>query len=413
MPLHGSSIVRETIVMVMAGGQGERLYPLTKMRSKPAVPFGGKYRIIDFTLSNCLNSGLRRIYVLTQYKSDSLNQHLLEAWSIFNPELGEFIYSVPPQRKMNNDWYLGTANAIYQNKNLFSTNRKAKWVLILAGDHIYKMDYLRLMQYHVGKNADLTLACIEVPHSDASRFGIVGTDSEYKVNSFVEKPINPPQIPGKPGYSFVNMGMYVFNSDVLHNIYNEMESKNLKAHDFGKDVIPYMVENNYLVHAYKFEDDSGNNKTYWRDIGTIDSYFEASMDLISVKPDFNLYDSSWPIRTYQYQMPPAKTLSHEGERVGRCLNSLECDGSIISGGLVERSIIGGNVKINSFSYITDSIIGFNCNIGRHTRIRKAIIDKNVIVPEKYEIGFDLESDRKKFTVTNSGIVVIEKNAVLE
>ncbi|MGD8307363.1 MAG: glucose-1-phosphate adenylyltransferase [Ignavibacteria bacterium] len=413
MPLHGSSIVRETIVMVLAGGQGERLYPLTKMRSKPAVPFGGKYRIIDFTLSNCLNSGLRRVYVLTQYKSDSLNQHLLEAWSIFNPELGEFIYSVPPQRKMNNDWYLGTANAIYQNKNLFSTDRKAKWVLILAGDHIYKMDYLHMLQYHVGKKADLTLSCIEVPHSEASRFGIVGTDSEYKVNSFVEKPINPAQIPGKPGFSFVNMGIYVFNADVLHNIYNEMESKNLKAHDFGKDIIPYMVENNFLVHAYKFEDDSGNNKPYWKDIGTLDSYFEASMDLISVKPEFNLYDASWPIRTYQYQMPPAKTLSHEGERVGRCLNSLECDGSIISGGLVERSIIGGNVKINSFSYITDSIIGFNCNIGRHARIRKTILDKNVVVPEKHEIGFDLENDRKKFTVTKSGIVVIEKNAVLE
>ena len=412
MPFPGSSIVRETLVMILAGGQGERLYPLTKVRSKPAVPFGGKYRIIDFTLSNCLNSGLRRIYVLTQYKSDSLNQHLFEAWSIFNPELGEFIYSIPPQRKMNNDWYLGTANAIYQNKNLFSNDKKAKWVLILGGDHIYKMDYLRLLQHHVDIKADLSISCIEVPQADADRFGIVGVDDNSKVQSFVEKPINPPQIPNQPGFSFANMGIYVFNADVLRGILSEMESKNVTANDFGKDVIPYMVENKYSVSAYKFEDENKKEKPYWKDIGTLDSYFDTSMDLIKIEPDFNLYDMSWPIRTYQYQLPPAKTLSHEGERVGRSLNSLECDGSIISGGLVERSIVGGNVKINSFSYIKDSIIMFNCIIGRHARIRRTIMDKNVVVPEGYEIGFDLDNDRKKFTVTETGIVVIEKNAVL-
>lgn len=412
MPFSGSSIVRDTIVMVLAGGQGERLYPLTKVRSKPAVPFGGKYRIVDFALSNCLNSGLRRIYVLTQYKSDSLNQHLLEAWSIFNPELGEFIYSVPPQQKMNNDWYLGTANAIYQNKNLFSNENKAKWVLILGGDHIYKMDYMRLIQYHMMKMANLSIACIEIPKSAAKRFGIVGVNDDYRVQSFIEKPENPPEIPDKPGYSFVNMGIYVFNSATLRDVLNEMEEKNLKPHDFGKDVIPYMVENNMPVYAYNFEDENKKGEPYWKDIGTIDSYFSASMDLISVSPEFNLYDADWPIRTYQYQLPPAKTLSHEGERVGRSLNSLICDGSITSGGLVERSIIGANVKINSFAYVTDSIIMYNCNIGRHARIRRAIIDKNVTVPEGYEIGFDMENDKKKFTVTDSGIVVIEKNAVL-
>ena len=412
MPFPITAIVKNTIVMVLAGGQGERLYPLTKVRSKPAVPFGGKYRIIDFTLSNCLNSGLRRIYVLTQYKSDSLNKHLLEAWSIFNPELGEFIYSVPPQQKMNNEWYLGTANAIYQNKNLFSNDNKAKWVLILGGDHIYKMDYLSLVQYHTTKKADLSIACIEIEQNDASRFGIVGIDEDFKVQSFIEKPENPAQIPGKPGYSFINMGIYVFNADVLREILNEMEEKDLKPHDFGKDVIPYMVKKNMSVYAYDFVDENKKDKPYWKDIGTLDSYFAASMDLINVSPEFNLYDSSWPIRTYQYQLPPAKTLSHEGERVGRSLNSLICDGSITSGGLVERSIIGANVKINSFAYVTDSIIMFNCNIGRHARIRRAIIDKNVVVPEGYEIGFDLEQDRKNFTVTESGIVVIEKNAVL-
>ena len=413
MPFPGSSILRETVVMVLAGGQGERLYPLTRVRSKPSVPFGGKYRIIDFTLSNCLNSGLRRIYVLTQYKSDSLNAHLLEAWSIFNPELGEFIYSVPPQRKMNNDWYLGTANAIYQNKNFFSNHNKARWVLILSGDHIYKMDYMRLLQDHLVKMADLSIACIEVPQSEAHRFGIVEVDSDHKVKSFIEKPENPSEIPDNPGNSFVNMGIYVFNANVLTDTLIEMEENNLKPYDFGKDIIPYMVKNNRPVYAYKFEDENKQEKPYWRDIGTLDSYFSASMDLINISPEFNLYDSNWPIRTHQYQFPPAKTLSHEGERVGRSLNSLICDGSIISGGLVERSVIGANVKINSFAYVTDSILMFNCNVGRHARIRRAIIDKNVTIPEGYEIGFDPENDKKKFTVTDSGIVVIGKNSILE
>ena len=412
MPFPGTSILRETIVMILAGGQGERLHPLTTVRSKPSVPFGGKYRIIDFSLSNCLSSGLRRVYVLTQYKSDSLNQHLFEAWSIFNPELGEFIYSVPPQRKMNNDWYLGTANAIYQNKNLFSNDKKARWVLILGGDHIYKMDYLSLLQSHLVKMADLSIACIEVPQSEADRFGIVEVDADYRVKSFIEKPENPSEIPDKPGYSFVNMGIYVFNANVLRDVITEMEEKNLKPNDFGKDVIPYMVKNNRPVYGFKFEDENKKESPYWRDIGTLDSYFSASMDLINISPEFNLYDSDWPIRTHQYQFPPAKTLSHEGERVGRTLNSLICDGSIISGGLVERSVIGANVKINSFAYVTDSIIMYNCNIGRHVRIRRAIIDKNVTIPEGYEIGFDPESDKKKFTVTDSGIVVIGKNAIL-
>lgn len=394
--------------MLLAGGQGERLNPLTLHRSKPSVPFGGKYRIIDFALSNCLNSGLRRIYVLTQYKSDSLNQHLFEAWSIFNPELGEFIYSVPPQRKLNNDWYLGTANAIYQNINLYSGDKKSKWILVLSGDHIYKMDYLKMLQFHIDSKADLSIACVEIPKDEANRFGIVGVDDKYTVQSFIEKPANPPEIPNKPGYSFVNMGIYVFESNVLKEILTEMESKKIRANDFGKDVIPYMLKEGLTVKAFKFYDENKKTRPYWKDIGTIESYYEASMDLISVTPEFNFYDSDWPIRTYQYQFPPAKTVSHEGERVGRTLNSLICDGSIVSGGLVERSLLGSNVKVNSFSYVTDSIIMNNCNIGRHSRIRRAIIDKNVEVPEHYEIGFDLEGDKKKFTVTESGIVVIPK-----
>jgi glucose-1-phosphate adenylyltransferase len=412
MAFPGSSILRDTITMLLAGGQGERLHPLTAYRSKPSVPFGGKYRIIDFALSNCLNSGLRRIYALTQYKSDSLNQHIFEAWSIFNPELGEFIYSVPPQRKLNNDWYLGTANALYQNINLFSSDDKAKWVLVLGGDHIYKMDYLKFLQYHVEKKADLSIACIEVPKSEASRFGIVGVDKNYNVDSFIEKPVNPPTIPNDPEFSFVNMGIYVFNASTLRDIFHEMETKKIKAFDFGQDVIPYLVQSKRSVIAYKFEDENKKTKPYWKDIGTIDSYFDASMDLISVTPDFNFYDREWPMRTHLLQFPPAKTVSHEGERVGRTLNSLICDGSIVSGGLVERSLLGPNVRVNSFSYVTDSIIMNNCNISRHARIRRAIIDKNVTVPEGYEIGFDLEGDKKKFTVTESGIVVIGKNQIL-
>ncbi len=412
MTFPGSSILRDTVTMVLAGGQGERLNPLTELRSKPAVPFGGKYRIIDFALSNCLNSGLRRIYILTQYKSDSLNQHILEAWSIFNPELGEFIYSIPPQRKLNNDWYMGTANAIYQNINLFSNERKAKWVMVLGGDHIYKMDYLKMLQYHIDMKAELSMACIEVPKDEASRFGIVGVDENYSVNSFIEKPTNPPVIPDNPDHCFVSMGIYVFNSATLKDVLQEMESKKIKAHDFGKDVIPYMVKSHRPVYAYKFFDENGKSKPYWKDIGTIDSYYAASMDLISVIPEFNFYDYGWPMRTYQFQAPPAKTVSHEGERVGRTLNSLICDGSIVSGGLVERSLLGPNVRVNSFSYVTDSIIMNNVTVGRHARIRRAIIDKNVVVPEGYEIGFDLEGDRKKFTVTESGIVVIAKNQKL-
>lgn len=411
MPSQGSSILRDTITVILAGGQGERLHPLTAVRSKPAVPFGGKYRIIDFALSNCLNSGFRRVYVLTQYKSDSLNMHLYEAWSIFNPELGEFIYSVPPQRKLNNEWYLGTANAIHQNLNLFS-DKKAKWVLILGGDHIYKMDYLKFLDNHIEKGADMSIASLEIPKYEASRFGIVGVDENYNVTSFIEKPANPPVIPDKPAYSFVNMGIYVFNANILREVLLEMESKKMKNHDFGQQVIPYMIQAGLKVVAYKFLDENKKSQPYWKDIGTLDSYYAANMDLISVIPEFNLYDPDWPLRTYQVQFPPAKTVSHEGERVGRTLNSLVCDGTIVSGGLVERSLLGPNVKVNSYSYITDSIIMNNVVIGRHARIRRAIIDKNVVIPEGCEIGFDPEKDKKKFTVTDTGIVVIAKNMIL-
>lgn len=408
MGLSGSKILRGTLTMILAGGVGERLSPLTNFRTKPSVPFGGKYRIIDFALSNCLNSGLRQTYVLTQYKSDSLNMHLYQGWSIFNPDLGEFIYSVPPQLKESNNWYLGTANAIEQNLNLIDPEEHPL-SLLLSGDHIYKMDYLKMLQYHVKKKADLTIASIKFPASEASRFGVLSVDNHYKITSFDEKPEVPQEIPDSPGNAFVSMGIYVFDSKVLKDVIVEMKSKGLPNEDFGKNVIPYMIEHKYNLFSYKFSDENKNsNKPYWRDIGTIDSYFAASMDLISATPEFNLYDREWPIRTQQRQFPPAKTLSHEGERVGRVLNSLITDGSIVSGGLVERSILSPNVRVNSYTYITDSIIFNNCDIGRHSKIRRAIIDKDVKIPVGTEIGFDPDEDKKRFKVTETGIVVIPK-----
>ncbi len=412
MAYTGSTILRKTLSMVLAGGQGERLFPLTKDRTKPSVPFGGKYRIIDFTLSNCLNSGFRKIFVLTQYKSDSLSRHLYEAWNIFNPELREFIYSIPPQFKISNNWYMGTANAIRQNFNLLE-DEHYEWLLILSGDHIYKMDYLKMIQYHIEKKAHLSLAAIEVPKEQASRFGVIGIDPNYRVSSFIEKPKLPPVIPDKQDYSFVNMGIYVFNIAALKEVFAKMEKEKIPDHDFGKDIIPFMLKNDYHVQAYRFIDENKKDKPYWVDVGTIDSYYAASMDLINVSPHFNLYDYDWPLRTQQQQYPPAKTVSHEGERVGRAINSLVSDGTIVSGGLVERSIVGFNVRVNSYSYITDSIIFDNCKIGRYTRLRRTIVDKNVVIPEGTEIGFDPESDRKKFTVSDTGIVVIPKNYVFK
>ncbi len=409
MAYTGSSLLRNTLTMILAGGQGERLMPLTQYRSKPSVPFGGKYRIIDFALSNCLNSGLRKIYILTQYKSDSLNQHIYEAWNIFNPELGEFIYSVPPQFKMSNNWYTGTSNAIYQNANLL--DGKSEYTLILSGDHIYKMDYLKMLQYHVDKKADLSISSLFVPSGIANQFGVIEIDKDYNIKSFLEKPAKPPEVPGKPGLTFVNMGVYIFKTKVLLEVIKEMESKKIESTDFGKHIIPYMIKEGFNLSSFRFEDENKKNSPYWVDVGTLDSYYAASMDLLNVNPEFNMYDDNWSLRSRQLQSPPAKTISHEGERVGRAYNSLITDGTIISGGLVERSILGPHVRVNSYSYITDSIIMDNCDIGRHSRIRRAIIDKNVIVPEGTEIGFDMESDKKRFKVSETGIVVIPKNYV--
>lgn len=399
------------LAVILAGGQGERLYPLTKDRAKPAVPFAGTYRIIDFPLSNCVNSGLRRIYVLTQYRSISLQRHINLAWNIFRYDLGEFIGTVPPQLRRANHWYLGTADAIYQNIYTLEVERPDR-VLILSGDHVYKMDYAEMIRAHIDRKADLTVACMEVPREEAHRFGVMQVDTDFRITAFWEKPADPPALPGKPDRSLISMGIYVFETPVLVRRVVE-DSKRDTSHDFGKDIIPAMVGTD-RVYAFSFQP-PGGEPPYWRDIGTLDAYWKANMDLIQVVPPFNLYDVRWPIRTYQPQLPPAKTVFSEdqpGGRVGTALNSLLSCGCIISGGRVERSVLSPGVRIDAGAVVADSVVLDNTTIGQGARIHRAIVDKNVVVPPGMAIGIDHEQDRRLFTVTANGIVVVPKEAPL-
>ena len=394
--------------MLLAGGQGERLYPLTKDRAKPAVPFGGIYRIIDFTLSNCVNSGLRKICVLTQYKSYSLDRHLRIGWNIFNNELGEFIENIPPQKRISDMWYQGTADAVYQNIYVLERERPEK-VLILAGDHIYKMDYRELIEFHDEKKADITVPCIEVPIKDASRFGVIGIDNNQMIVAFDEKPANPKPTPSNPEMVLVSMGIYLFNTEVLVKSVI-VDAKKDTVHDFGRSIIPSLI-NKDRVFAFMFNDKNNKTIKYWRDIGTLDAYWEANMDLVQIDPIFNLYDRGWPIRTYHEQLPPAKTVFSEsfpGGRCGRVLNSLVSNGCIISGAHVERSVLSPDVRIDNYSEICDSILMEGVNIGKNVKIRKAIIDKSVSIPDGKSIGYNLEEDAKQFAVTEKGIVIAHK-----
>ncbi len=405
MTRYWSKIFRQTITMLLAGGRGERLYPLTAPRSKPSVPFGGIYRIIDFTLSNCINGGFRRIYVLTQYKSQSLDEHLRKGWSIFNQELHEFVYSVPPQQRYRDRWYSGTADAIFQNINILEKHNP-KYVIILSGDHIYKMDYAKMLEFHLEKEADLTISSIPVDSESAKAFGVCAVDDNYRITEFQEKSPEPREIPGRPGTCLANMGVYIFNTHALVREISR-DAKRNSAHDFGKNIIPEMLEN-YNVYAFPYEDENKKTSGYWKDIGTLDSYYNTSMDLVSIDPEFNLYDPDWPIRTYMGQSPPAKTVWGTHERRGQIIESLIANGSIVSGGTVQRSILSPQVRVNSFCHVEESIIFSNVDIGRHSRIRRAIIDKNVRIPEGTMIGYNPEEDRKHFTVSDSGIVVIPK-----
>ncbi|MDD5566346.1 MAG: glucose-1-phosphate adenylyltransferase [Candidatus Omnitrophica bacterium] len=403
------------LTFIMAGGKGERLWPLTKDRTKPAVPFGGIYRIIDFTLSNCINSGLRNMYVLTQYKSASLQRHIRLGWNILASELGEYIELLPAQQRVGDTWYLGTADAIYQNLYTLELDNPQD-VLILAGDHVYKMNYYSMIDFHRQVHADLTVGVVEVERSRASELGVLEVDQEGYVKDFQEKPKNPKVTAHDPEKVYASMGIYVFRHPVLEEeLYNDTKSVKTN-HDFGKDVVPQMVKKKLKVVAYNFIDENKKEAQYWRDIGTLDAYYEANMDLVQVDPLFNLYDKDWPIRTYQEQYPPAKTVFAGEEitgRVGLALDSFVSGGCIISGGQVKRSILSPNVRINSYSQVQDSILMESVNIGRHARIRRTIIDKDVRIPEGMVIGYDPGEDRKRFHVTESGIVVVAKGTEIK
>jgi glucose-1-phosphate adenylyltransferase len=406
-------ILHDTLALVLAGGQGERLFPLTRDRSKPAVPFGGMYRIVDFTLSNCLNSGLRKIYLLTQYKSGSLERHVQLGWSqLFSAELGEYIFTVPPQLRVGQRWYEGTADAVFHNLHLIEQEQPHR-VLILSGDHVYSMDYQKLINAHEGAGALATIGAVEVPLAQASAFGVIEVDEAWRVRSFTEKPAHPSPIPGKPGLALVNMGVYCFEREVLLQALTEDAAATSK-HDFGHDVLPSLVESGRLC-AYSFVDENRKPEAYWRDIGTIASYYEASMDLVGVAPTFNLYNQEWPLRTMPRQLPPVKTVfaqEQPGGRLGIILDSLVCNGAIVSGGRVERSILSPGVRINSYSSVTDCVLMDGVEVGRHSRLRRAIIDKRVQIPPGTVIGEDPEADRARFFVDESGVVVIPKGTVL-
>ena len=404
--------MNKVLTFIMAGGKGERLFPLTRERTKPAVPFGGTYRIIDFTLSNCINSGIRKVCVLTQYKSSSLNHHLIMGWNMLNSELGEYIDAVPAQQRIGDSWYLGTANSIYQ--NLYLVNEEMPdYVLILAGDHIYKMDYRQMIEFHRQKRADVTVAVVETPAQQAYHLGVLEVDKKMRVGGFQEKPAVPKTIPGKPDFIYASMGIYIFSRRVLIEEMEEDAKVKESEHDFGKNIIPQMVRKSKKIFAYNFKDPLTNKPRYWRDVGDIEAYYEANMDLVKVTPEFNLYDKDWPIRTYQGQFAPAKTLWSGEEnkaRIGRAINSLIANGCIISGGLVKESILFPDVRINSFSEVHESIIMEGADIGRYAKVRRAIIDKNVKVSQGASIGYNLGEDKKRFTVTGSGIVVVPKGS---
>lgn len=409
MYLKKESDMKDVLAIVLAGGKGERLHPLTIHRAKPAVPFGGKYRIIDFTLSNCINSNIRKMAVITQYKSLSLDRHLALGWAnLFNPELNEFFVSIPPQQRVSDQWYSGTADAVYQ--NIYFIEKEApSHLLILSGDHIYKMDYSEMFAFHKENNAIGTVASIEVERKTASSYGVMEVDSDWKIIGFEEKPKEPKPIPNDEEQCMASMGVYLFNTEAIIEQLKK-DAAESTAHDFGKDIIPDLLKTGRLF-AYNFKDENKKAAKYWRDVGTIDAYWEANMDLCSVDPLLNLYDKSWPIRTRKEQSPPAKFVfaqEYEGGRLGISLDSIVCDGCILSGGRVQNSILSPNVRINSWAHVEESILMENVEIGRRSRIRRAIIDKDVYIPSDTVIGYDIKDDEKWFHVSPGGIVVIPK-----
>ena len=396
-------MLEDTLVIVLAGGVGERLYPLTKERAKPAVYFGGPYRIIDFPLSNCINAGLRRIFIATQYKSLSLNRHIRQAWNMVSEELGEFIEILPPQKRVSDNWYLGTADAVYQ--NLYSIQREnSRHVIILSGDHVYKMDYAKMLQFHKDRGAAATLATLEVPIADANRFGILTVDEHDRVIAFNEKPSQATPMPGTTDVALASMGVYIFETGPLVEALEE-DARTDSHHDFGKNIIPGMFPK-LPVLSYRFYDENKKAAKYWRDIGTIDAYYEASMDLCQVNPEFNLYDPEWPLRTYMPQAPPAKFVFNDEGRRGMALDSIISAGCIISGSKIAGSVLCPNVRVHSYCSIEKSILMPGVRVGRHSRIRNAIIDRDVLIPRGAIIGYNGEEDRRRHTVSEGGVVVV-------
>jgi glucose-1-phosphate adenylyltransferase len=399
-----SNLTRQTLALILAGGRGSRLKDLTRWRAKPAVPFGGKFRIIDFPLSNCVNSGIRRIGVVTQYKADSLIRHVQKGWGFLRGEFNEYVDLMPAQQRLENaSWYAGTADAVYQNLDLIR-NRGPKYILILAGDHIYKMDYGAMLAEHYEHRADLTIGCIEVPLAEAREFGVMHIDREQRIIDFVEKPDNPPPLPGKETHALASMGIYIFNTKFLFDRLCEDADSATSSRDFGKDIIPSVIRD-HRVFAYPFKDEK-DNQSYWRDVGTLDAYWAANMELVSVSPELDLYDPNWPIWTYQEQLPPAKFVFDDDERRGMAVDSMVSGGCIISGSKVKRSLLFSNVRINSFCHIEESVVLPDVVIGRHCRIRKAIIDKGCKIPEGTVIGENRQEDSQRFYVTDGGITLV-------
>jgi len=403
--------VKETVAVILAGGRGSRLEPLTRDRAKPAVPFGGLYRIADFVLSNCLNSGFRKLLLLTQYKAQSLDRHINLGWrDFFCRELDEFIDVVPPQQRIDDNWYQGTADAVYQ--NIYAIEREQpKYVVILAGDHIYKMNYRTMLDFHKESNADLTIGALRVSPQEAQQFGVMAIDNESRVIEFAEKPADPKPMPTDPARCLASMGIYIFSARFLYECLCDDASTRGSRHDFGADIIPRAIRTS-RVFAFPFLDENRKQEAYWRDVGTLDAYFEANMDLVEVDPLLNLYDSDWPIRSYQPNLPPPKFVfggAGSTDRRGEALDSIVCQGAILSGGSARRCVIGPGVRVNSYADISESILFEGVNVGRHCRIRRAIVDKGVCIPSGTEIGYDLDIDRNRgWTVTESGIVVIAR-----
>jgi glucose-1-phosphate adenylyltransferase len=403
-----SLITKNTYGLVLAGGRGTRLKNLTDWRAKPAVPFGGKFRIIDFPLSNCVNSGIRRIGIATQYKSHSLIRHIQRGWSFLDGRLQESVDILPAsQRTAEQSWYQGTADAVFQNLDILRSY-EPDHILILAGDHIYKMDYGKLLAYHVAKNADMTVACLEVPVEDAKAFGVMGVDEDWRVTAFQEKPVHAPSIPDRPGMSLASMGIYVFNAPFLYEQLARDTDSPDSSHDFGKDIIPHLVPR-YRVFAQRFDDSCvgmEDKSAYWKDVGTIDAYWEANMDLTRVTPDLNMYDQEWPIWTYQEQLPPAKFVFDDEGRRGMAVDSLVSGGCIISGSSIKRSLLFSNVLVHSFGAIEDSVILPDVEVNRHVRLKRVVVDKRCVLPEGLTVGFDPAEDSKRFHVSERGITLI-------